>query len=187
MAYDHEQALADGRACLEAALYYRARGWSVVALCPPDHAGVGKGHAHQCKNKGKAPLVRWSDLQEHLASADDIRRWWQQWPNANVGIIMGRASGLVGVDIDNSTGLALFHRLAGGRLVPTLEFSTPGGGLRYLFEISGSDDLRIAYEAFGKHDEFRVLAEGSQTVAPPSRHELGGYYQWRQNPSITTR
>jgi hypothetical protein len=52
---DRRQRLADGEACLMAALDYLRRGWPVLALFPPDHAGVGRKHGDQCDQPGKVP------------------------------------------------------------------------------------------------------------------------------------
>ena len=62
----HDQRLADGERCLESALYYLSLGWSVLALCPPDHAGVGKMHSKACKSKGKVPIGLWKEFQAGL-------------------------------------------------------------------------------------------------------------------------
>jgi hypothetical protein len=45
--------------CLAAALAYLHQGWSPLALCPPDHAGVSGQHETTCQKPGKAPLWPW--------------------------------------------------------------------------------------------------------------------------------
>lgn len=170
--------LADGAACLEAALVYLARGWSVLPLCPPDHVGVGKEHAKRCQSKGKAPLISWKEYQQRLPTEDEVRGWWKRWPNANVGIVLGSVSGLVGIDLDGPGGEELLAKVASGRLPPSLEFRTPGGGRRLLYQIGKSVRLQVQVEKAAAKEELRFLAEGTQTVAPPSRHLTGGVYQW---------
>jgi hypothetical protein len=174
-----EESLADGAACREAALAYAARGWCPIPLCPPDHVGAGRAHGKVCQSPGKVPLVgRWTRF-ERLPTAQDIRQWWHAWPNANVGLVMGRISRMVGLDVDGDGGeMELLGVLANLGLAPTLEFLTPGGGRRYLFGIELELTIKIAFRARGIKQELRLLAEGSQTVAPPSRHQCGGYYLW---------
>ena len=46
-------------ACLLAALNYLRRGWSALALCPPDHSVLGAEHAASCSSPGKRPLGAW--------------------------------------------------------------------------------------------------------------------------------
>lgn len=177
---DDSQWLADGAACLAAALEYRDRGWCPIPLCPSNHVGVGKGHAQNCKGSswGKAPLVAGWTTFEELPTARDLEGWWKLWPNANVGIVMGTISGLVGIDVDGPGGEAGLANLDLGEWPPALEFSTPAGGRRLLFEIPPELVLKIAFDPIGPKEELRFLGEGSQTVAPPSRHRNGKKYEW---------
>lgn len=179
---DHETGLADGRACLEAALMYLAHGWSVIPLCPPDHVGVGKEHGRSCKSRGKAPLMAWAEFQTRIADEAEIREWWRHWPNANVGVVLGTISGMIGLDIDGPAGEAALASLSGNNLPETLEFVTPGGGRRLLYLCSDETKIRPFQLSGGDKQEVRLLGDGSQTVAPPSRHNTGGYYQWIKGP-----
>ena len=177
---DQEQRLADGAACLDAALLYLSRGWCPLPLCPWDHVGVGKKHAAECKPNswGKTPLVSWTRLQTTLPTEAEVHGWWRTWPNANVGMVLGPVSGLVGLDVDGVSGLDAFRALNQIDLPRTLAFTTPGGGLRVLYELTALDVFPNGYENWTDHQELRVLALGTQTVMPPSRHRLGGYYAW---------
>jgi hypothetical protein len=175
-----EEWLADGAACLEAALTYLAAGWCPIPLCPPDHVGVGKEHGKTCESPGKAPLVGgWTSFQR-LPTQDELRAWWQRWPNANVGVVMGRISGVVGIDVDGPAGEAAWAMLAasGTFATPVSGFRT-SGGRRLLFAIAEGMVVASGRQNLdGEHAELRLLGEGSQTVAPPSRHASGGYYTW---------
>jgi hypothetical protein len=90
----------DGAACLRAAFDYQQRGWSVVAFCPPDHAGVGDRHAERCDSPGKAPWGPWKEFQERRATGPELRRKWADNPGLNVGVALGPVSGLIGADVD---------------------------------------------------------------------------------------
>jgi hypothetical protein len=176
--WDKGRALADGAACLEAALQYLRRGWSVVPLCPPDHVGVGRKHGEDCQSPGKGSLIRWQEYQTRRPAADDVRHWWRLWPNANVGVVLGAVSGLIGLDLDGPAGERSLFDLSGGDLPDTLEFSTPGGGRRLLYVLPDGVELRNAAVGHGAHQELRLLATNYYTVAPPSRHANGGLYEW---------
>lgn len=145
---------------LVAALSYAARGWRVVPLLDRDK------------------LPRLADWQ-HKASVEEktIRGWWRRWPGANVGVVMGKASGLIDIECDSEEQeaeyLALFgedppvtccfagargkHRLFAWR--PDL----PPGGIIHL----GGIGIRV-----GNCDK------GAQSVFPPSLHPSGVTYQW---------
>jgi putative DNA primase/helicase len=176
----HRQRLADGAACLAAALDYRRRGWPVLPLCPPDHMGVGKSHGKECEQPGKVPVVLWKEYQQAPPEEDDVRRWWQRNPTLNVGTALGPAAGLVRLDVDGPGGEALLAELSGGDLPPTLEFTSgrENAGRGLLYAIPTGVEFQTTYERPKTDEELRFQALGAQTVLPPSRHVSGSLYQW---------
>ena len=70
---------------LKKALEYLESGWSIIPL----------------SSKEKHPLVKWKMFQKELPTTDDLERWWETWPDADVGIVTGASSGLCVVDADN--------------------------------------------------------------------------------------
>ena len=70
---------------LSAALQYaKVQGWRVFPVDPVD---------------GKRPKIgRWQD--KATTNAEQIRAWWQAWPNANIGIATGERSGIWVLDVD---------------------------------------------------------------------------------------
>src|SRR5512135_3788901 len=73
------------------ALAYAHRGWSVLPIKP----------------RGKTPLLdTWQQNQHTIATDYEIHEWFRQWPDANIGIITGRVSGLVVLDVDGDVGRA---------------------------------------------------------------------------------
>ena len=161
---------------LSAALEYLGRGWSPIALCPPDHVGVSKVHQSMCGSPGKAPQVGWKEFQTRLPTADEIQAMWTQFPAANVGVCMGPVSGIIGLDIDGEEGERLLNEACGEELPDTCEFTTPGGGRRLLFQTPPGVQMPGPTHRFGgaKHSGMSFLSHGSQTVMPPSRHANGG-------------
>ncbi len=172
----------DGERCLTAALAYLRLGWSVIPLCPADHLAVGREHGRKCKSKGKAPLVSWAEFQRRRATDAEVRGWWEKWPFANVGIVMGPISGLVGVDVDGPGGEEVLAQLAGTDEATALAFTTPGGGKRLLYLLPGGTHCQSAFKWLERKEEVRLLGHGTQTVVPPSLHASGGYYSWKNTP-----
>jgi hypothetical protein len=161
---------------LAAALAYLRRGWSVVPVCPPDHMGVGRGHAQRCTSPGKAPLVAWMAYQERPPSKAQVETWWVSWPNANVGLVLGPVSGLVGIDVDGTDGGRMLEQVSRGELPRTLAFAT-ARGRRLLYAIPGG--TAVGNRVYGGGGgEVRVLARGTLTVMPPSLHASGKRYRW---------
>jgi hypothetical protein len=170
-----------GSACLVAALEYLRRGWAALAVCPPDHAGVGERHSKKCGSPGKAPWGKWKEFQTRLPTEAELRQKWRDNPGLNVGITLGGVTGLIGLDVDEDGGEELLQRLSNGDLPPTLEF-TSGKGRRLLYRVQDGLELRPTPKPGGwdvEHGELRLLGLGSQTVMPPSRHrDTGRNYSW---------
>src|SRR5262249_36196800 len=88
---------------LEAALGYARRGWRVFPL----HGIAGDGCTCRlrgaCTNAGKHP---WGDGWQTHATTDParIRRWFARYPNMNLGVAMGAASGVFALDVDVAKG-----------------------------------------------------------------------------------
>lgn len=148
------------------ALAYAERDWSVVPVRP----------------SAKAPIIPWQEFQERCASVDEIRKWFDRWPEANVGIVTGVISGLIVIDVDPRHGgdesLAKWE-VTHGPLPRTVEAVTGGGG-RHIYFSSGDITLR---NMVGVAEGIDVRAEGGMIVAPPSRHPSGKLYRWRKGHS----
>ena len=172
------RAAAADNPCRAAALDYLARGWSALALCPPDHAGVPSGHAVTCKRPGKAPLRTWKDYQARLPTEEELRDHFGRCPSANVGVALGPVSELLGLDIDGEAGEALLAEMSQGILPPTLEFTT-GQGRRLLYAWPQGVEVKNEEYKFGAAGEVRVLGKGRQTVMPPSVHPNETTYTWK--------
>ena len=71
---------------LEKALEYLEAGWSIIPLSSVE----------------KHPLVKWKKYQQEHPTTDDLERWWETWPDADLGIVTGAISGLCVVDADNA-------------------------------------------------------------------------------------
>jgi putative DNA primase/helicase len=184
-----EEGLADGAACLAAALDYLRMGLAVDSCCPPCHVGIARAnpkHADRCSCPGKVPWHVWEHLQTDLPDERTVRDWWRRLPNANVGVALGGKPDsppervrLVRIDGDGDKAVRELERLtAGDPPTPTFCSGRTDGGLGVLYEMPPDVDWRTAIEgdALG---ELRVMCTGSQTILPPSRHVSGRYYRWR--------
>jgi hypothetical protein len=162
--------------CLRAALSYLGRGWAALAVCPPDHRGVPPFHRATCSKPGKRPLGRWKQWQARLPTLDEVVGQWELVPEANVGVVLGPVSGLVGVDVDGEEGKRILGEVSGENLPRTLTFAT-GRGRRLLYAVDRDSD--IPTRTFGgRGGEVKILAAGTLTVMPPSRHASGKKYRW---------
>lgn len=77
---------------LETALAYAGFGWRVIPLHSPLPGGGCTCGKATCGKAGKHPrIAAWQ--RDASVDPDQIRAWWKQWPEANVGLLMGQASG----------------------------------------------------------------------------------------------
>ena len=123
-----------------------------------------------CVPGEKRPLVR-RGFHDATANAAQVSEWWSRWPQANIGIPTGAASGVEVVDVDvhfTGTGFPAFraaHRegLAAGW---TALVRTPSGGLHAYYPAT-LDRSQSSWQAVRAHIDFR--GDGGYIIAPPSK------------------
>lgn len=157
-----------------AALHYATQfGWRVFPLHSVDDGQCSCGRA-DCHGAGKHPRTP-RGCTDATTDAAQIRAWWAQWPDANVGVATG--GGLVVVDIDPRSGgdeslVELRRRL--GALPDTVECLTGGGGRHIYLAVPG--EVRNSAGVLGAGLDVR--GDGGYVVAPPSVHGSGRSYGW---------
>lgn len=139
----------------EAARDYAARGWPVLPLRPRD----------------KPPLTR-HGLLDATTKPEIIEHWWDQWPEANVGLRTGIAFDVL--DIDGPAGLESMRSFSYTHEGPV---SQTGKGYHLLFGVTGAKNGAAMRPGL----DFR--GDGGYIVAPPSIHPLGHAYAWMMPPS----
>ena len=157
---------------------YAARGIPVypVHWPRPNAGGAALGYScprgHYCDRPAKYPLV-WHGVKDASLDPTQLARWWQRWPQANIGL----ATGIVfdALDIDGLQGMAALrqHLATVGRRHPGPLVATGGGGWHYWYAPSG---LGNRPPRGLSHVDWRGL--GGSVLAPPSRHTSGGHYRW---------
>jgi putative DNA primase/helicase len=166
---------------LEHALQYASLGWSVLPLHSIEN-GVCTCGKKRCASPGKHPLVRkWAEGKD-VPTTDKakIREWWDEWPNANIGIATG-LSGLFVVDIDpRNGGMETYRNLTQeyGPPASDLIVFTGGGGIHRYFAKPPIPVLR-SKEGNG----IDLKCDGGYVVAPPSKHVSGKFYEWGADPT----
>jgi bifunctional DNA primase/polymerase-like protein len=151
---------------LDAALHYRSNN---IPVFP-----VGRVDKHPLCEHG---------LKDTTVDENQIRNWWQIWPNAMIGIATGPRSGLWVLDIDvnakkDINGHATIARLEieHGALPLTLCSITPRGGQHYLFRWNGANIRNSVGKIAPGID---VRGDGGYFVAPPSARADGVSYHWK--------
>jgi hypothetical protein len=144
---------------VESAEGYLARGWSPIPI----------------ERVGKRPLIKWTVYQKFVATVDEVRGWWKRWPDANVGIVTGRVSGIVVLDVDGKRG----DQSLGTKTVVISHtvVALTGNGLHYFFKHPGANIPTRA----GILPGLDIRGDGGYVVVPPSIHSSGRRYSWGEH------
>src|SRR5215217_5899596 len=130
-----------------------------------------------CVPGGKAPLTKRGFL-DATPDPDKIREWWEKYPEANIGVPTGLASGILSLDLDTYKPHACsLEDLEAeyGPLPKTTSVSTGRSGLQLLFSNPPGESLPCKPE--GKLGSgVGVKANGGYIIVPPSVTE--GAYEW---------
>ena len=169
----------------EWAIYYAALGFPVIPL--------------RVKNK-MAILYRWGETASN--DPERVKDWWDPSkqndnidrdgvnhpfygnPNFNIGILCGRRSGLLVVDVDEDDEkdkhggevVAEWEQVH-GEFKQSWSVASPRGGTHFYYhhagEIRKSENEDLAID---------IRANGGYIVAPPSIHPNGRRYEWEYAP-----
>ncbi|BEQ14413.1 bifunctional DNA primase/polymerase [Desulfoferula mesophila] len=160
---------------LEAALAYARLGWKVLP--------VYSSNDPKCIKPGKqAHIKKWQD--DASSDPQQIEEWWGQWPDANVGILTGAASGIFVLDVDmkpdkdGEASLAALEKKQGS-LPPTVMAHTGSGGRHFFFKYPQRGEIGNSAGRIGPGLDVR--GDNGYVVAPPSDHISGGVYAWDED------
>jgi Bifunctional DNA primase/polymerase, N-terminal len=167
---------------LEAALGYAAHGIPVYPVHWPRPAPGGASRACSCPRgpacdrPAKHPLLR-HGVNDATTDSAQLARWWNRWPQANIGLATGVCFDVL--DVDGPAGLAALRQLqeAAGLRLPGPLVATGGGGWHHWFAPTGLGNRPPRDLA---HVDWR--GRGGCVLAPPSRHISGRPYRWLRSP-----
>jgi len=138
-----------------------------------------------CNAANKRPHVA-GGFKAATTDAEQIRRWWSQWPGAMIGMPTGTRSGVWVLDIDDP---ATFERACPVELPATRRGETGKGyHLHFRYQDGIRSTQRGANAPWPIPDlpGAEVRGEGGYVILPPSRHPSGRLYRWaNDNPPAT--
>ncbi len=139
---------------------YAKKGWQVFPLKPRD----------------KIPFVKWADV----ATCDPqmITGWFDNYPDANIGIACGSRSGIVVLDVDAGHGgyESLTKLIEKHGAFPETPVSKTGSGGEHIFFKHPGVEIRNSAGKLGQGLDIR--ADGGYIVAAGSIHPNGNTYEW---------
>ena len=134
---------------------YLRRGWSVLPC-----------------GKNKIPLIQWKEYQTRFPTEQEVKRWFETYPEAQVGIITGKLSNLSVVDVEQYGDPSFLPQ-------ETMIVSTGGNGYHYLFlyEEGITNKARIK-------ELVDIRSEGGYIVAAGSCSDKGPYKIVQEAPLL---
>lgn len=158
-----------------AVAYVKKLNWSVFPLHTPKKSGCSCNNPN-CQSIGKHPRTR-NGLKEATTNIQVITKWWTRWPDANIAVATGEASGVVALDVDPRHGgdESLRRLIAKHKPLPdTVESITGGGGQHILFKYPGLQIKNRANIVPGVD----IRGDGGYIAVAPSLHACGKRYEW---------
>lgn len=154
-----------------AAKEYMQRGWSIIPIQPAEQDNSQSGKK-PWNVKRDCPLSKWPQF---YMSNDMIPEIWNAEKKINIGILTGKASGIVVLDFDNPEIFTEWSKLHPEAVnTYTVKRNNADADRCHLyFSIPTSG----CYPKSTKDLGWDLQVDGRQVVAPPSIHYTGGIYQ----------
>ncbi|MBZ9654006.1 DUF3631 domain-containing protein [Phyllobacterium lublinensis] len=157
---------------LELALFYVSQGFTVLPVNPVNKHALTRNWTNTA---GKGAPGSSKDL-------DQVRTWWEQWPNACVGLRAGKVNGFVVIDVDKhglSDGFKTIKAFEDIDSNLTATVLTAGNGHHIYYAYPGE----LKSGTLGEGVDF--LAEGRMVIAPGSKRSDGTPYQFVNGHDLT--
>jgi hypothetical protein len=187
---------------LDRALFHLELGHSVFPLQNPDHS-ISDKYIEIEKKTGEVRERKEPDIpsldppKQARATEVQIRKWWEEEPNRNVGVMCGKVSGnLIVIDVDGDGSGArmeekIFKNLNSSvriALINTMVVTTGSGGKHYylilndpIMETLGSSKIWSNGE---DHEEISILGNNHYVSGIGNRHPNGKYYVWNEKKPL---
>ena len=133
-------------------------------------------HPIPIRHRSKAPEIAWERYQTERPLADEVDQWWEIFPTAGVGLVMGR--GTLAVDLDGGTAAEQLLIDQGIYLPGAPRVQTPHGQHVYLSTPKPIGDRVGLLSTRGGKPQVDIKGLG-YVVAPPSINDEGIPYTWR--------
>ena len=159
---------------LKSALQAAGYDYSVLPLHWAEGAKCSCGDP-ECGSVGKHPLTA-HGVKDATRDESTIRRWWREYPKANVGVATGKVSDLIVLDVDpRHGGLESLQQFEdeNGPLPEVPVVRTGGGGFHFHFKY-----LPGLGNKTGLLPGLDVKSDRGYVVYPGSIHKSGKRYRW---------
>jgi hypothetical protein len=178
----------DDLSLAEAALHYAEHGYAVIPLHTilPSSGACSCGRP-TCTSPAKHPLTA-NGLKDATTDEDTVRRWWQTWPSANIGVVTGsRSNNLTVLDFDggkyDDDAFNKVQDLLGDLPLTSTGWTVKtGSGFHAWFQSDQAKQIKNSASKLSPGVDIR--GEGGYVVAPPSLHWTKANYAWNHTQAL---
>lgn len=153
------------------AISFAKSNYPVLPIYEPLDGGCSCGDAG-CTRPGKHPRTA-NGIHDATTNLEILADYWDRWPEANLAIVTGSASGLTVIDVDGSEGYVTLERLTAGSWAAQDTARVFTGRGEHIFVSTG--DARIKSRKLGPGLDLR--GDKSYVVAARSLHISGKRYR----------
>ena len=146
---------------INAALEYIDMGYSIIPV-----------------QQNKKPYVKWIEFQSKAANREQVTEWWEKWPDALIGMVAGRVSGIYLVDADSETAGRHIRTVCPDIINPQVK--TPNGW-HWWFKSDAEIQCHNFRNSAGV--DFDVKGDGGYGIVPPSKAN-GKAYRFLGNADL---
>lgn len=135
-----------------------------------------------CESGGKHPVISaWT--KQPATSLADVEAYWEEYPDANVGIVTGTISRIwvLDLDLDKPGGRESWERLCAegeGQVWQPMRRHKTGGKDNFQIVFKLPPGVVVASGPFKGYPGVDIRGEGGMVIAPPSVSVKGPYATW---------
>jgi len=122
--------------------------------------------------KNKIPLIPWKEFQTRFATEEEVRTWFYELDDPQLGFVTGKISDLTVVDIEKGGDPSFLPQ-------ETTIISTGGGGYHYYFHFCQGINNKARIK-----DLVDIRGEGGYVVSPKSVSDKGPYEIVQEAPRL---
>ena len=141
------------------ALKYARRGLHVLPLHAIANGNCSCGSGVECKRPGKHARTP-NGVKDATTDRKTIEAWWNRWPNAKVGLVLGARSNLIALESRGKTGRRKLREMTVDDGPLTVTIRDRDQQFR-VYRVEGNQASSIEL-----NDGVRILGDGELIVAP---------------------
>ena len=132
----------------------------------------------------KVPHLGWKEYQTRRPTPAELDDWWERWPRAGIGGVLGPVSDIIAVDVDGPDAHdELVARLGAEPAAPKV-LTGSRKPCRYQLLFRHPTGLATRAKATPWHPALEFRGTGGLSVLPYSVHASGHRYDWARDRSL---